>query len=428
MVTMLLSGLCINGQTLVFEETFDDWYGGANPKQVQWDENWTSAGNTKGWFATGDGRIQGVDWRGGIQKINPYSNWLVGQSVVITVDLDIQLLDDPAFNNKKFSVIGLTNDASNTDGQNGMPAGTYNANTLGFDIQQSNYTGEGVPAPSPNGSIKVLGHFAASNDNAVILNAEEWGLDPNDEAGAGSADIEGDMMQVKYIITKTATQDVFSVALMITNKGNMKSWEKDNINVTNNSIYAASNAYFTAASEAGGNCMFLNNVKMESMTIAETVAMAKVNLDLGDISAIVSNMDLPTTQNGVAISWQSSNPAIIATDGTVVQPVSGGDAMVTLTATLEVNGESLTKEFVVTVKEATATSIENVDTSIKIRCSGNTLYIAGVEGTTDYAVYNLSGSIIKKGSFTGSLTEVLNVSKGLYIVKVGSATTKVMIQ
>jgi len=75
----------------------------------------------------------------------------------------------------------------------------------------------------------------------------------------------------------------------------------------------------------------------------------------GDLTNVTSNLTLPSTlaTSGVTISWASTIPATIATDGTVTQP-DKYDATVKLTATLSetVNGKTytLTKDFVVTVK------------------------------------------------------------------------------
>ncbi len=59
-------------------------------------------------------------------------------------------------------------------------------------------------------------------------------------------------------------------------------------------------------------------------------------LDLGDTSAVVDDLDLPTTGTwGSAITWASRNPAVVAPDGTVTRPLSGEpDTTVTLVATL----------------------------------------------------------------------------------------------
>ena len=83
------------------------------------------------------------------------------------------------------------------------------------------------------------------------------------------------------------------------------------------------------------------------------VAKDKEWLDLGDLSAVIDNLTLPTKgAAGSDISWASSDEDVIATDGTVTRPTAGdGDAVVTLTATLTSGDASDTKTFEVTVKQ-----------------------------------------------------------------------------
>ena len=69
------------------------------------------------------------------------------------------------------------------------------------------------------------------------------------------------------------------------------------------------------------------------LTDAEKVAVAKANLNLGDISAVTADLTLPGTQNDATVTWTSSNTDVIANDGKVTRPAAGQpDANVTLTA------------------------------------------------------------------------------------------------
>ncbi|MFB2555418.1 family 43 glycosylhydrolase [Herbiconiux liangxiaofengii] len=74
-------------------------------------------------------------------------------------------------------------------------------------------------------------------------------------------------------------------------------------------------------------------------------------LSLGDLSAVQSNLTLPTTgTNGAAVAWSSDTPAVISAAGAVTRPASGQpDATVTLTATVTRGSASTTRDFVVTV-------------------------------------------------------------------------------
>ena len=91
------------------------------------------------------------------------------------------------------------------------------------------------------------------------------------------------------------------------------------------------------------------NVPAEEISQAlKTLTYAKEELTLGDTSLVIENMTLPiTTFNTVAVTWTSSDESILSSAGVVTLPSE--KTKVTLTATLSLNGESLTKEFDVTI-------------------------------------------------------------------------------
>ncbi len=86
---------------------------------------------------------------------------------------------------------------------------------------------------------------------------------------------------------------------------------------------------------------------------ATDVANAKTALQIGFSSNesainVKNNITLATENNGVAITWSSSNTALISNAGIVTRP-DYADANVTLTATLSKGTVSDTREFTVTV-------------------------------------------------------------------------------
>ena len=86
---------------------------------------------------------------------------------------------------------------------------------------------------------------------------------------------------------------------------------------------------------------------------AEDVAADKAALTVTPTTVTsAGKLELASTgANGSAITWKSSNPAIIADAGTVTLPTSN-DVTVILTATITKNGVSDTKEFTLTVRTA----------------------------------------------------------------------------
>ncbi|PVG82252.1 beta-xylosidase [Nocardioides gansuensis] len=83
-----------------------------------------------------------------------------------------------------------------------------------------------------------------------------------------------------------------------------------------------------------------------SRVTADTAA-----LDLGDLSAVTSNLTLPTAgENGSTIAWTSSHPDVIASSGAVTRPSALEDPVeVTLTATVSRGGATGTRSFEATV-------------------------------------------------------------------------------
>ena len=71
---------------------------------------------------------------------------------------------------------------------------------------------------------------------------------------------------------------------------------------------------------------------------------AKGQLDLGELSAVTHNLELPSEgANGTAITWETSDPTVISTTGEVFLGDEAKDAI--LTATLSIGGRSVQREF-----------------------------------------------------------------------------------
>lgn len=169
-----------------------------------------------------------------------------------------------------------------------------------------------------------------------------------------------------------------------------------------------------------------------SLTDANRLAADEDALDLGDLSAVTSDLALPTTGPfGSAISWSSSAPAVISTSGAVTRPSSGaGAAEVTLTATLTRGTGTATRTFVATVPaddsdqakaDAAAAAIALVHPD-DVRGS-LTLPVAGASGSTiswasdDPAVVAPDGVVHRPAHGAGDATVTLTAT-----VTVGSAT------
>lgn len=73
------------------------------------------------------------------------------------------------------------------------------------------------------------------------------------------------------------------------------------------------------------------------------------------------------------------------------------------------------------------TSVTEVDADkIYTFISGNTLNVAGVEAGTSIAVYSIDGKLLVNEVATGTVHSIDGLAKGLYIVKAGEKTFKVI--
>lgn len=91
---------------------------------------------------------------------------------------------------------------------------------------------------------------------------------------------------------------------------------------------------------------------IDKLPDADLLASAVELLDLGDLSAVREDLDLPITgPYAAAITWASSDPTVIDTKGSVNQPSRDEtDKVVTLTATIKLGQTQQTKAFTANVK------------------------------------------------------------------------------
>jgi len=124
-------------------------------------------------------------------------------------------------------------------------------------------------------------------------------------------------------------------------------------------------AYFTGGS---GFYVFQSAATADEAEVLGTKNALKNSLILNgnvNINNVVANLYLPTSLTGskAAISWSSSNSAVISTAGAVTRPASNSiDASVTLTATIQKGVYSKTKIFELTVKKKKDAAIVNSST------------------------------------------------------------------
>lgn len=111
------------------------------------------------------------------------------------------------------------------------------------------------------------------------------------------------------------------------------------------------------------------------------VDAAAAGLAITNIDDVRGNLTLPGAPAGTEITWTSSDPGIVATDGVVDRPAA--DTQVTLTATVTRNAAAASRDFVATVRAAV--DLEPLEGYAFAYFTGNSLageniYFAASEG------------------------------------------------
>lgn len=144
-------------------------------------------------------------------------------------------------------------------------------------------------------------------------------------------------------------------------------------------------------------------LKFGPLTIGEVVGADKTLLSLGDLTSVTNNISLPTSgQNGSAISWTSSNNAIIDGTGLVTRPgITCPDADATLTAAIKYGAEIdgiAAKAFQVHVLHRTEVQFQ---TPVLVNGTAGQTYSFIFNASGGYDVYNFT---VASGSLPSGLT------------------------
>ncbi|SHJ05836.1 Beta-xylosidase, GH43 family [Tessaracoccus bendigoensis DSM 12906] len=141
---------------------------------------------------------------------------------------------------------------------------------------------------------------------------------------------------------------------------------------------------------------------LNTAEIATKAQAVLTGLNLVDITTS-THLDLPTA--GGKVTWSSSDPTVVAVDGTVNAPVAGQPGVeVELTATASVRGQSASQSIVVTVEPSTETAQQRVERLAQqyvvepVVASGYELPTAP-QGTT-VAVLAVTGAVLSDGALT----------------------------
>ncbi|MBU0997578.1 MAG: hypothetical protein KKE16_05960 [Firmicutes bacterium] len=153
---------------------------------------------------------------------------------------------------------------------------------------------------------------------------------------------------------------------------------------------------------------------VSELTDTEKVAAVLDGIDLGNLTAVTANLTLPTTVDGVTLSWSSANINVLSNAGAIVVPTyTTGDVTVVLTVTATLNDVTDSKTFSVTVSKETVSAF--------LTRAGNSIIINGADAVTGNL--NLPATVLGATvTWESSNTEMVSIAAtavdGFYVATV----------
>lgn len=155
------------------------------------------------------------------------------------------------------------------------------------------------------------------------------------------------------------------------------------------------------------------------------VQQGKVELTLGDISAVTESLELPTEgKNGAMISWTSSDESAISPTGEVI--LREIEQQVMLTATISLGGSQATKEFIVTLLPKDD-SIEQIAVK-NVLLNEPTFILSAGDSETLVATISPSNATNKRVIWTSSDSSVAIVNSTGKVTAVSGGTATITVQ
>ncbi len=277
----------------------------------------------------------------------------------------------------------------------------------------------------------TLGDAEETVQITVTVKAAEAVTDPLDALEA--IEITGSTLELVGSVYETTTD----IVLPATSMGLNITWSTSNDeyvgvdgSVTRPNFGIADQVITLTATIQGEEAQFL--IKVLAFTekpVSQILEEARVALLLDGVSGgVATDLNLPATvgSEGVTVTWSSSDTDVIANDGTVTRPEMGlDDVTVTLTATLSLNSQSVTKEFEIlvladippTLFANVADVLENADSDTFVLLEDVT--VIGITDDTYFFADSTGLMMVYNSSQEVVVGEVYDIY-GLYEVRYGA--------
>lgn len=210
-------------------------------------------------------------------------------------------------------------------------------------------------------------------------------------------------------------------------------WSSSNENIAkitqDGTITAVSNgtAVITAKSTDGSNISASCTVNVVKLVSSIYISNTDLNLNVGEKFTIIAYA-LPSDATNKILLWNSENENIAKVENGIVSAIDTGHTYITIEST---DGSCIKETCKINVDESTA--ISNISANdvkandVKANVSNGIIYISNVASNQLVNVFHIDGTTVYKKLSSGKLLSFRPHKKGIYIVKVGAYTFKVMV-
>lgn len=246
-----------------------------------------------------------------------------------------------------------------------------------------------------------------------------WAFGANNYGQLGDGTSNEVLTPVKIMDEATFVQASTETTFTLKDNGSVYSWGRDK-----NHLLGQANNY--------SEISFQPSIIMEGMPVSELkglVCYKSILLLKPDTYGIIPIYPLPLTANYRNISWISSNSTCSTIDEKgVVHAISEGETEITATITDSQNNTFMAKCLIVVGDNLTSIDLIHNNIGIQVWADNNIVYIDGLQVGQMINIYSANGVAIHHSVADSSTASIPIANNGIYIVRVGNQTVKVIVQ
>lgn len=165
--------------------------------------------------------------------------------------------------------------------------------------------------------------------------------------------------------------------------------------------------------------------KVTNFTPATVNGGQTIALPLKGMATDKDNMDVAITKRVLSVSDPSALSAVVRRDTLFVTALANVEQSASVTVRFNSNGQTVDKTLSVNI-QYTPTALTEPDAAVSLHTEGNLLFVSGITQPAMVSVFDMTGRVVSATYATGDIS--LSLPQGVYIVRIGTRTHRIIIQ